>query len=258
VRQPLTILKFGGSVLRGEADLPAAVSEITRWTSHGPVIAVVSAFEGTTDALLARAHRLCADPPTDAGALLLSTGEFTTAALLAMALHHAGVPARALNPGAIALRTRGQGCDADPRSVDERRIRAALARAPVAVVPGFIGEDDHGSYTLLGRGGSDLTALFLAATLDAARCRLVKDVDGLFERDPALPGPPPGRFLRISWDRALQLDGGVVQHKAVRLARTLQLAFEVGSMGSRHPTIVGPGPSTLDTPAASEEVEHAA
>jgi homoserine dehydrogenase len=252
VRQPLTILKFGGSVLRGEADLPAAVSEVERWLADGPVVAVVSAFEGTTDRLLSQAGRYAADPPTEAVAMLLATGEFTTAALLALALQRAGVRSRVLNPGALRLRTRGAGADADPCGVDVARVRAALAKAPVAVVPGFIGEDAGGSYTLLGRGGSDLTALFLAT-----RCRLIKDVDGLYERDPALPGPPPGRFSRVSWGRALELDGGIVQHKAVKLAQGLGLEFEVGEFGSANPTVVGHGPSTVELPAG-KGVVHAA
>jgi homoserine dehydrogenase len=132
--------------------------------------------------------------------------------------------------------------DANPISVDCAAVRRALAAAPVVVVPGFVGVDAHRQFTLLGRGGSDLTALFLAHQLGASRCRLIKDVDGLYDRDPALelPGPAARRYESLTWDGALELDGKIVQHKAVRFARDRGLEFEVGAFGSESATRVGP------------------
>jgi homoserine dehydrogenase len=254
---PLTVLKFGGSVLRDESDLDLGVNEIERWIgaarngTSGRVIAVVSAFEGTTDRLLADARRLSgggsgsggrsldqADPA--ALAMLLATGEFTTASMLGLALARRGVAAKVLGPAAVSLRTEGGGSDAKPTAIDAAALHKALDAAPVAVVPGFIALDPHGHLSLLGRGGSDLTALFLAAELNAERCRLIKDVDGVYDRDPnahANAGQAR-RYRSLHWDEALTLDGGIVQHKAVRLAKSRGLAFEVGSWGREDFTTV--------------------
>lgn len=222
-------------MLRGEDDLAAGVHEVYRWLRQGRrVVAVVSAFEGTTDALVAKARSYSDAPSGDAHALLLSTGECTTAALLCLALARAGVPARVLGPHALGLRTRGEGTDADPAAIDLPALQRALSDAPVVVVPGFIGAGADGNVTLLGRGGSDLTALFIAAELQRevghdVQCRLIKDVDGLYDRDPKAAGPAARRYRTLSWNDALALDGGIVQNKAVRLARERGLAFEVAA-----------------------------
>lgn len=240
MRDPVIVLKFGGSVLRDESDLTLGVREIVRWRQRGHrVVAVVSAFEGTTDALLARARAVSPDADADATAMLLATGELTTASLLTLALTQASVPSWVLGPHAIGLRTRGLAADAEPASINTAAIRDALHDRGVVVVPGFVGVGERGNFTLLGRGGSDLTALFIAAELGAA-CRLIKDVDGLYDRDPALPGPPAARYAALPWAGALALDGGIVQHKAVRLARDRGLAFEVGAFGRDDVTTVGP------------------
>lgn len=263
MRQPLTVLKFGGSVLRGEADLALGVEEIRRWTrGGGRVVAVVSAFEGTTDRMLGDAQRVAggtaaveADPA--ALAMLLATGEFTTAAMLGLALAREGIAARVLGPGAVALRTQGGGADADPVGVDHAAIWTALERAPVAVVPGFVAIDPSSNLALLGRGGSDLTALFLAAELGAERCRLIKDVDGVYDRDPndATLGIAQ-RFRTLHWDDALELDGGIVQHKAVRLARSRGSAFEVAAWGRDDVTRISGEPSVLHHTDAAERLSE--
>jgi len=238
-----TVLKFGGSVLRREDDLNNAVHEIYRWIRLGRrVVAVVSAFEGTTDALLTRARGITEHGNEDAAAMLLATGEFTTASLLSFALTRAGVHSKVLGPHALDLRTRGSGGDADPASIHHAALAGALDRFPVVVIPGFVGVGPDRDLTLLGRGGSDLTALFIAAEL-GAHCRLIKDVDGLYERDPALEGPPPRRFRTLSWSDALRLDGGIVQHKSVRLARARSLEFEVGAVQREDVSLVGDVPT---------------
>lgn len=245
MQHPVIVLKLGGSVLRGEHDLTHAVHEIYRWTRQGyRVVAVVSAFEGTTDALLSRANAIAPDGPDEARSLLLATGEFSVAALLTLALARAGLDTAIFNPYQLDLRTRGSGIDADPASINHAALREGLERASVVITPGFVGVGSHGELTLLGRGGSDLTALFIAATL-RARCRLIKDVDGLYERDPALPGPAPRRFRTLDWDRALQLNGGIVQHKGVRLAKAHALTFEVGAFQRDDVSIVTQGQTSF-------------
>ena len=111
----------------------------------------------------------------------------------------------------------------------------------MVVVPGYVATDAEDRLVVLGRGGSDLSALFLADRLGGARCRLIKDVDGLYESDPAAPGPRPRRYGRACWSDALATDGAIVQHKAVRFARDHRLPFELGRINGVAPTRIGPG-----------------
>jgi homoserine dehydrogenase len=255
----ITVLKFGSSVLPDERRFPGAVAEIQRNLQRGRrVVAVVSALGNTTDRLIAYAKRHARDPDPVALAALLATGEATATALLALALQSAGVQANVLDPGALGLSTTGPTLDASAQGLDCTRIGAVLAERPVLVVPGFIGRDDHGRATLLGRGGSDLTALFIAARLRQAgreaECRLLKDVDGLYDRDPASESATPARrFETVSYDDVLALDEGIVQHKAVRYARDHALSFTVGRLGVAHGTLVSAEPSRF-AGAAGQDV----
>ncbi len=244
-----TILKFGSSVLRTEDDIPLAVAEIYReWRAGHRVIAVVSALGDTTDQLLARARRAADDPDPEALATLLSTGEATSVALLTLGLQRSGIPARVLDPSRIGLCVEGPPLDARPLDLDPRAVERALGDRPVAVIPGFVGRTRDGSPALLGRGGSDLTALFLAQRLGAGACRLIKDVDGIYEWDPARPGPAPARYRRVRWERAEQVGAELVQPKAVRFAASHGLTFHVAAVGAGDGTEVGPGPSERERP----------
>ena len=234
------VLKFGGSVLASEASLPLAVHEIYRWRREGwRVVAVVSALAGRTDELLARASTLFARATGHATAALAACGELESAALLGVLLDRAGMPASVITPAAAQLRAEGDPLDSSPTSVDSALLSRALDAHGVIVVPGFVALDSLGRTVLLGRGGSDLTALFLAAELSARRCRLVKDVPALFERDPSLPGPPPRRYETASWAHALNTDGTIVQHKATRFAQSRNLRFELASLNSDLPSVIG-------------------
>jgi len=247
------VLKFGGSVLRSRESLAPVAAKIERFTAQGlRVIAVVSALEGTTDDLLAQARLMQDEPEESALALFLATGEFTSAALLSLTLASRGVRAPVQGPHAIGLRTKGSGADTNPASVDAWTLTRALDASRVIVVPGFVGVGPAREYTLLGRGGSDLSALFIAAQL-GARCRLVKDVAGLYERDPATPGPRPRRFRTLGWGDALGLDGRIVQHKAVRFAQRERQAFEVSTLGRDDASHVG----ALDVAWHADEPEVA-
>jgi homoserine dehydrogenase len=256
------VLKLGGSVLRDHLAVRTAAAEVARFVHAGRrVVAVVSALEGTTDRLLAAAAEMALHPEPFATAQLLSTGELGAAALLALALDGVGVRAATIDAAGAGLTTEGPPLDATPVGLRTPALTHALAGAHALVIPGFVGRDAIGRTTLLGRGGSDLTALFIAERLGAA-CRLIKDVDGLYEWDPARPGPPPRRFETLDWPGALALDGTIVQHKAVRWAREHGLAFEVGAIGAgADVTRVGDLPVRLaprpDAPAGREPV-HAA
>src|SRR5438132_6027345 len=226
----VTVLKFGSSVLRSEADLPSAVHEIYRhWREGAQVIAVVSAFGDTTDQLMRRAESVCAEPDKSVLASLLATGEAAASALLTLALNKVGISARLLDEVQAKLRTVSGTSDAIPVSLDAARLLAESQRA-VVVFPGFIGRDETGNRTILGRGGSDLTALFLAHQLKA-KCVLIKDVDGLYTRDPATT-VRASRFTRASYETALRLRGAVVQSKAVRFAVANKPRLSLTSVGS--------------------------
>ena len=235
------VLKFGSSVLRDEADLPRAVHEIYRyWRNGTQVLAVVSALGKTTDELIERAGILSNNPHPRSVAGLLSTGEATSAALLGIALDRAGIPVNVLSPADAGLRTAGETLNAEPVDVDVDKLRESLATG-VVVLSGFVGVDSHGGPTLLGRGGSDLTALYLAQKLDADAI-LVKDVDALYESDPSGLHSSPRRFARASWQTAIRCGDGVVQEKAARFAERSGLSFSIGAAGGAIGTVICSGP----------------
>ncbi|PYP92669.1 MAG: aspartate kinase [Candidatus Angelobacter sp. Gp1-AA117] len=245
MRLPIIVLKFGSSVLRSEEDAPRAVHEIYRWYRQGfRVVAIVSAFAGSTDKLLQRAESRSASPDAWATAALVSTGEAYSAAVLALELDRAGIPAAVLEAHALGLETCGPRLNADPVCIDTEVVLRHLQERPVAIVPGFVGRHADGSHSLLGRGGSDLSAIFIAQKL-GAQCRLIKDVDGLYEHDPALHASAPRRFQSISFGDASRLDAGIVQPKAIQFARQQQFAFEVGAVASDVATEVGHSSTTF-------------
>jgi len=236
----IIVLKFGSSLLRSEKDLPTAVHEIYRWWREGfQVVAVVSAFGNTTDELTQHAHSVCDQPTDQLVAVLLATGEAASSALMGLALNRSGIPATVLDAEQAGLYTDGPILDANLTSIDVASVLQAL-RDGVVVLPGFVGQGRSGKPTLLGRGGSDLTALFLAQRLGGV-CRLIKDVDGLYTSDPnSTTGLSAARFVRVSYATAAKAGGGVVQRKAIDFAARHRLSFEVSSVGSGRATEVGP------------------
>jgi homoserine dehydrogenase len=245
-KSEVIVLKFGSSVLRNENDLPIAVTEIRRWRGNcRQVIAIVSAFGDTTDKLLGLARSVCQEPEEAALAILLASGEATSSALLGLALGSARIPTCVLDPAQAGLRTTRNHLDADLVAVDEECLRAKL-RDGVVVLPGFIGRDENGDTTLLGRGGSDYSALFLAHRL-AAACVLLKDVDGLYTSDPANNSISAVRFAQAGYDTALRIGGSLVQQKAVRFAAARRQHFFITSIGAENSTEVGPFVDQLDS-----------
>ncbi|MEM1166315.1 MAG: hypothetical protein AAGI30_08500 [Planctomycetota bacterium] len=227
------MLKFGSSILTDVSAFDAAAREVaSALERRNGVVAVVSAVGDTTDELIAQAATVRGGTPDPAAlATLLSTGEIASAALLACALHRIGVEARALDVHQLGLRGSGSIEDALPKTLDVGRLRGAIDEHRAVIVPGFIVVGPDGELLLTGRGGSDLSALFLASQLDAD-VRLVKDVAGVFESDPNVPGPPPRRYATLSWAEAAEVGGVIVQPKACHAAAQWELAFEVASLGA--------------------------
>ncbi|HEY4366465.1 MAG TPA: hypothetical protein VGN07_04465 [Steroidobacteraceae bacterium] len=236
----LIVLKFGSSVLRNRADLAAAVHEIYRWYRAGwRVVAIVSALGDTTEILLDEARDLALTPEPNATAELLATGERHCAALLGIALDRSGVKSRVVDPREIGLAADGSALDSELVAVDASRIAALLDESAVLVVPGFFGYDPNGRLHLLGRGGSDLSAVYLAHTL-GARCRLIKDVDGVYECDPALAGSDTSRrFASLGYADALECAGQLIQPKAVRFLESHAASAEVAAIARSHQSVIG-------------------
>lgn len=246
--EKITVLKFGSSVLGSEKDLPKAVHEIYRhWRNGSQVLIVVSALGETTDELLNRANSVSGEPHPESLATLLATGEATSAALLGLAVTHAGIPIKILSPQQAGVRTTGSTLDAKPIAADLTRLKKELSQA-VVIVSGFVGVNEEGDLTLLGRGGSDLTAIFLARQLDAC-CLLIKDVDGLYESDPRDTSlsfeHPPRRYERANWKTAIEAGGGVVQPKAIRYAEAHGLSFSITSIAAKVETEICGGEDQL-------------
>jgi homoserine dehydrogenase len=202
------------------------------------VVAVVSAIGETTERLLAAATSYGHAPCAHATAALVSTGEVVSASHVWLGCDRAGLAAVAVDPREIGLSVRGPALDAIPIGVNAPQLSRLLDSHAVVVVPGFFGIDQDGRVALLGRGGSDLTALLLGEAI-GARCRLIKDVPGLYERDPSRPGPFARRFGRITFADAERLDGAILQRKALAYARSRRFEFEVAAIGQGDATVVG-------------------
>jgi homoserine dehydrogenase len=243
---PVEVLKFGSSVLTSPDDLPLVVDEIYRRLRQGHrVLAVVSAFAGETDRLFASVPGvLGADATPEAVAEYVSTGELESAALLAEALRRAGVAARVVHPRKIGFRVVGDALEADPEGVHVDTLWALWDTYTTLVLPGFFGVDSLGRTALLGRGGSDLTAVFLARAL-RARCRLIKDVPGVFDRDPAEDRAHARRYTVIPWHEAARVAGPLIQPKALAFAERHRVAFAVSRANGERETEVADVPKAL-------------
>lgn len=246
----LSVLKFGSSVLSQPDDyVDAAAAIAVEAARNRKVVAVVSAMGHTTDTLLEAACAVTGEPPGTLLGALLATGEDASVALLALALASRGVPAVGLDTRKVPVLTRGALDDAEPMFVDAGLVHAALRKRAVVVFPGFVGEDVSGVPSLLGRGGSDLTALFLGDMLAASEIRLVKDVGGIFPSDPSgREGLAP--YAELTWAEARQVGGGVVQPKAIDFAERRRIGFRVTGLGGGAGTWVGESEEAADVAPA--------
>ena len=237
---PVSVVKFGSSVLQSPVDAAGAAAEIARLSRGGAkTVAVVSAYFGETDRLIAEARALSADAPSKLAARLVSLGEERAALGLAIACEAAGLAAAYLNIEAIGLVGAGPDDEADPVSLNAPVIRAALRTHDAVIVPGFAALKD-GRHVLLGRGGSDLSAVFLAAELGLETATLVKDVDGVYDRDPAVAGAAAKRYEQLTFEDAARVAGKLVQPRAIRFAESQGVGICVRRLGEDRATLIGP------------------
>lgn len=236
-RRPCTVrvVKIGGSLLTDLPSYARAADAIARQLEEGGarVIVVVSAALGATDALLEAARTLASEPDPRALDLLWSTGELRSVALLTLALRARGVTAAGLGVHETGLTADTRdGAGAPAIRLNPLRLRAAIAGHAVVIMPGFLATDDAGRVVTLGRGGSDLTAVVVAAGLGAGRCELLKDVPGYFTADPRLDASAT-RVSSLDFSRAIAMaDAGceLVQREALVYAGQAGLPLVVRAM----------------------------
>ena len=237
---PVVVMKFGSSVLVHPSDAPKAASDIYAEVRRGRrVVAVVSAFAGETDRLFEEARSLGLAHDNALAPAYVAQGEERSAALVALACDRVGLAASTLSVRELGLLAEGPCEHARPVTLDRAALDRALAGHEVVVVPGFAAMSAEGRVVLLGRGGSDLTALFLAAGLGLDSVQLVKDVDGLYDSDPNVH-LAARRYDQASWAEALALGGGLVQPDALEFAEDRRVKIEVRNYLDGHRTIVGP------------------
>ena len=235
----VTVVKIGGSVLNGLDGYRRAAAWLAERAGAEPLVVVVSAEFGQTDALLAQAASFSETPDADALDLLWSTGELRSVALLTLALRAEGVRAAGLNVHETGLHRRAPGAPVD---LNPLSIRAALSRHAIVVVPGFLATSRQRVVTL-GRGGSDWSAVVLAAALGASRCELIKDVAGYFTADPRVAGDARP-IDHLDFDAAMRMaDEGcpLVQRQASEEAARANLPLVVRSFES-HGSLVDAAP----------------
>ena len=237
------VQKYGGSSLAdGEKIKAAAMRAVELARTGNQVVLVVSAQGDTTDEMIRRAAQINPRRAAREMDAYLAAGEQMSAALMAMALGALGHGAVSLTGYQAGIHTDGIHGNARIRAIDCTRAERELAAGKIVVVAGFQGIDPDGDITTLGRGGSDTTAVALAAWLKADRCQIFTDVDGIYDRDPRI-FTDAVRFDRISYDRMLSLveNGAQVLHdRSVELARDHGIQVEVLSAFTGAPgTIMG-------------------
>jgi aspartate kinase len=228
----LIVQKFGGTSVGSVERIQAVAERVGRTKREGhDVIVVVSAMAGETNRLLALANSMASRPSEREVDVLLSTGEQASAALLSMALQNAGLPARSFLGHQIRIDTDSAFGRARIRRITAESMRQALGDGQVAVVAGFQGVDASSNITTLGRGGSDTTAVAIAAAIQADLCEIYTDVDGVYTADPRIC-PKAHKLERISYDEMLELaslGAKVLQIRSVEFAKRYDVPVHVRS-----------------------------
>jgi len=250
----LIVQKYGGTSVGSPERVKSVARRISRWKACGhQVIVVVSAMAGETNRLLALAREVQGLPSPRELDVMVSTGEQVTIALMSMALMELGVDARSYTGGQVRILTDSAFTRARILSIDEQRLRADLDEGRVVVVAGFQGVDEAGNITTLGRGGSDTTAVALAATLHAEECQIYTDVDGVYTTDPRIV-PEARRLKTITFEEMLEmasLGSKVLQIRSVEFAGKYKVKLRVLSSFEEE------GEGTLITFEEDENMEQA-
>ena len=234
----LIVQKFGGSSVKDAQRIRNVAGIIAETYLQGnDVIVVLSAQGDTTDDLIAKAEEINSHPSKREMDMLLSTGEQISVALCAMALESMGLPCVSLTAWQVGIQTTAVHGDARIKRIDSERVQAELDQHRIVLITGFQGMDRAGDVTTLGRGGSDTSAVALAAAFRAKLCQIYTDVDGVYTADPRIV--PNARHLdEITYDEMLELasqGAGVLHNRSVELAKKFRVDLEVLSSLERKP-----------------------
>ncbi len=249
---PITVQKFGGTSVADAHKIHRAARRAVRAKLAGnQVVLVVSAMGHTTDKLVKLAYQVTKRPSKRELDMLLSTGEQVSIALMAMAIHDAGYEAVSLTGAQINLRTDSAFTRARIHSIDDTRITELLNRGTIVIVAGFQGVDADLNITTLGRGGSDTTAVAIAAALKAEVCEIYTDVDGVYTADPRSV-PQARRIAAISYDEMHELaslGAGVMHPRSIEFAKKFGVVVHV-----RSSLTDAPGTVIMSQPPGMEDV----
>ncbi len=234
----LIVQKFGGTSVANPERIKNVARRVAKYRAQGDqVVVVVSAMSGVTDGLIKLAKEITPLPSEREMDMLLATGEQQTIALAAVALHAIGLQAVSLTGAQAGIVTDGVHTKAKIRNITPKQVHSLLDAGNVVIVAGFQGQTSEGQITTLGRGGSDLTAIALAAALKADLCQIYTDVDGVYTADPRLV-PGAKKLSEIAYDEMLELAGSgakVMQLRSVEFAKKFNVVFEVRSSLNDNP-----------------------
>ena len=237
----LIVQKYGGTSVGNPDRIKNVARRVADYRSRGDqVVVVVSAMSGVTDGLIKLAKDIAPLPSEREMDVLLATGEQQTIALTAIALHSLDVPAVSLTGAQAGIVTDGVHTKAKIHNITPKKVRELLKQGNVVIVAGFQGETPEGQITTLGRGGSDLTAIALAAALQADLCQIYTDVDGVYTADPRIVKDAK-KLEEISYDEMLELaslGAKVMQSRSVEFAKKFDVVFEVRSSLNDNPGTV--------------------
>lgn len=238
----IIVQKYGGTSVGNPERIKNVACRVLETQQAGhKVVVVVSAMSGVTDSLIKLSREVCTQPSEREMDVLLSTGEQTTIALLAMALQGLGTPAVSLTGAQAGIVTDGVHTKAKIFNITPKQIHSHLDEGAIVIVAGFQGQTPEGEITTLGRGGSDLTAIALAAALKADKCEIFTDVDGVYTCDPRIV-PDARKIDTISYEEMLEMASSgskVMQSRSVEFANKFDVLFEVRSSFNQNPgTIV--------------------
>ena len=238
----LIVQKYGGTSVGNTDRIKNVAARVAKYHAQGDkIVVVVSAMSGVTDSLIKLAKEIAPLPREREMDMLLATGEQQTIALTAIALQTIGVPAVSMTGAQAGIVTDGVHTKAKIHNITPKQVHEKLDGGNVVIVAGFQGETSAGQITTLGRGGSDLTAIALAAALQADLCQIYTDVDGVYTTDPRIV-PGAKKLPEISYDEMLELaslGAKVMQSRSVEFAKKFGVIFEVRSSLNDNPgTIV--------------------
>ena len=241
-KKMLIVKKFGGtSVGDKERMFNVANRCIEEYKKGNDVVVVLSAMGKYTDELIRMAHEMDEKPPKREMDMLLTIGEQMSVSLMAMVMHKLGVPAVSLNAFQVTMHTTSSHQNARLKRIDTERIRRELDARRIVIVTGFQGVDKYDDYTTLGRGGSDTTAVALAAALHADACEIYTDVDGVYTADPRKI-PKARKLKEITYDEMLDLatsGAGVLHNRSVEMAKKYGVPLVVrSSLNNSEGTVV--------------------